>query len=69
MPLSLVEAGKSYIVRQISGRSEVRSHLEGLGLVPGCEVTVISKNQGGVIINVRESRVALAKDMARKVLV
>lgn len=69
MPLSMVLPGNRCIVKRVSGHSEIRAHLEGLGLVPGCEVLVVSKNPGGVILNVRESRVALAHDMARKVLV
>ena len=68
MPLSMVQVGSHCIVQKISGKSDIKTHLEGLGLVPGCEVVVVAKN-AGVILNVRESRVALAHDMARKVLV
>lgn len=69
MPLSMVQVGSHCIVQRISGKSDLKTHLEGLGLVPGCEVVAVAKNAGGVILNVRESRVALAHDMARKVLV
>lgn len=69
MPLTMVETGRQFTVRKIKGRDEVHAFLEGLGLVPGSAVVVVAKNPGGLILNVKESRVALGLDMANKVLV
>ncbi|MBM6999659.1 ferrous iron transport protein A [bacterium] len=69
MPLTMVDAGRDYIVRKVNGRDTVLKHLETLGIVPGAMVKVISKNASGVIINIKESRVAIGLDLANKVLV
>lgn len=69
MPLTMAEVGRKFTVKRIGGTSKIATFLEGLGLVPGTEVSVVSKNTGGVILNVKESRVALGRDMASKVLV
>lgn len=69
MPLTMTEIGMLCTVRRITGKPETRSFLEGLGLVDGCQVSVIAKNSAGIILNVRESRVALGYDVANRILV
>lgn len=69
MPLSLANPGMETIIRRIGGKPEVRAHLETLGFVPGGSVTVISAIGGNLIVSVKESRVAISKEMAGKVLV
>lgn len=69
MPLSMVDAGGTYIIRKVTGHSDARGFLEGLGFVPGSEVAVVSSNAAGLIVKVRESRVAIGHDMARRVMV
>lgn len=69
MPLSMVKAGETNIIRKIGGKEEVRKFLENLGFVAGGEVTVVSEINGNMIVNVKDSRVAIGKDMANKIMV
>ena len=69
MPLTLADVGKEQIIHRIGGYDEVRRHLENLGFVAGGEVTLISSMGGNVIVKVKESRVAISEEMARKIMV
>lgn len=69
MPLSLAEIGEENTVKKIGGSPEVKKHLENLGFVVGGRVTVITSLGGSVIVNVKESRVAISEEMARKIIV
>ena len=69
MPLSMVKAGETNIIRKIGGKEEVRKFLENLGFVTGGEGTVVSEINGNMIVNVKDSRVAIGKDMANKIMV
>jgi len=68
MPLSMVNAGEPFTIKRIGGKEEVKRHLEELGFVVG-GVTVVSEINGSLIVNVKESRVAIGKDMASKIMV
>lgn len=63
------KAGETNIIRKIGGKEEVRKFLENLGFVTGGEVTVVSEINGNMIVNVKDSRVAIGKDMANKIMV
>ena len=69
MPLSLTQVGEENIIKRIGGSPEVKRHLENLGFVVGGEVTVVNTLGGNVIVNVKEARVAISKEMALKILV
>lgn len=69
MPLTLADIGQSNVIRKVGGNSDVRAHLENLGFVPGGNVTVISTLNGNLIVNIKESRVAISKEMAGKIMV
>ena len=69
MPLTLADVGQEQIIHRIGGSDEVRRHLEYLGFVAGGEVTLISSLGGNVIVKVKESRVAISEEMARKIMV
>mgnify|MGYP002602075551 CR=1 FL=1 len=69
MPLTLANVGEESIVRKVSGNPEVRKHLEDLGFVAGGAVTVVSSLGGNIIVKVKESRVAISDEMARKIMV
>ena len=69
MPLTLAPAGEEAIIRHIGGNPEARQHLADLGFVAGGTVTVVSTLAGNVIVKVKESRVAISEDMARKIMV
>lgn len=69
MPLALADMGQEYTIRKLSGSPEVKKHLEDLGFVVGGNVTVVSALQGNVIVKVKESRVAIDGELARKIMV
>lgn len=69
MPLSMVKEGEANTIRKIGGKEETRKFLEKLGFVTGGTVTVISEMGGNIIVNVKNSRVAIGKDMASKIMV
>lgn len=69
MPLSLAQVGEENIIKRIGGSPEVKRHLENLGFVVGGEVTVVNTLGGNVIVNVKEARVAISKEMAVKIMV
>ena len=69
MPLALAQIGEENTVKRISGRPEVKKHLENLGFVVGGSVTVITSLGGNVIVNVKDSRIAISEEMARKIMV
>lgn len=69
MPLTLADVGKENIIKKIGGKQEVKTHLENLGFVAGGAVTVINTIGGNVIVNVKESRIAISKEMAQKIMV
>lgn len=66
MPLTLAEIGEENRIKKIGGRQEVKAHLENLGFVVGGAVTVINTIGGNVIVNVKESRIAVSREMAQK---
>ena len=69
MPLTVARSGETAAIRRITGRDEVRRHLAELGFVVGAEVTVVSEMAGSLIVQVKDSRVALDRSMANRILV
>ena len=69
MPLTMANVGETNVIKKIGGKEETRRFLENLGFVVGGVVTVISEVGGNIIVNVKDSRVAIGKDMANKILV
>ena len=69
MPLTMANVGETNVIKKIGGKEETRRFLENLGFVVGGVVTVISEVGGNIIVNVKDSRVAIGKDMAKKILV
>ena len=69
MPISLANIGEENLILKISGNPEVKKHLEDLGFVAGGTATLISSMGGNVIVKVKESRVAISEEMARKIMV
>lgn len=69
MPLSMAREGRLNVIQRVGGKEETRRFLEKLGFVAGGEVTVISEIGGNMIVNVKDSRVAIGKDMANKIMV
>lgn len=69
MPLTFATVGEENIIKKIGGKPEVKKHLENLGFVVGGRVTVINAIGGNLVVNVKEARVALSKEMAQKIMV
>ena len=65
----MMEAGEPNVIKKVGGKEETRRFLENLGFVVGGTVTVISETDGNMIVNVKDSRVAIGKDMANKIMV
>lgn len=69
MPLTLAKAGEENIIRKVGGKKEVKTHLENLGFVVGGTVKVISIIGGNVIVSVKQSRIAISREMAQKIMI
>jgi len=69
MPLIFAKAGEQNEIKKVGGKNDTRQFLEKLGFVPGGVVTVISESGGNLIVNIKDSRVAIGKDMAAKIFV
>ena len=69
MPLALADIGEENIIKKIGGTPEVKKHLENLGFVVGGSVSIVNSLGGNIIVNVKESRVAISEEMARKIMI
>lgn len=69
MPLTLADVGSDNIIKRVGGNPEIRKHLEDMGFVVGSGVTVVSMIGGSVIVNVKDTRVAISREMAQKIMV
>lgn len=69
MPLSMVREGQPNVIKKVGGKEETKRFLENLGFVTGGTVTVVTEMQGNLIVNIKDSRVAIGKDMANKIMV
>ena len=69
MPLLLAQTGQENIIKKIGGNPETKMHLENLGFVVGGTVTIVNSLGGNLIVNVKESRVAISREMAGRIMV
>lgn len=69
MPLTFAKEGEHASIKKVGGKEDTRQFLENLGFVTGADVTVISTAGGNLIVNIKDSRVAIGKDMASKIIV
>lgn len=69
MPLTMARAGEVNIIKKVGGKEKTRKFLENLGFVTGGQVIVVSEIGGSMIVNVKESRVAINRDMANKIMI
>ena len=69
IPLTLANIGEENIIKRIGGSEELRRHLQSLGFTVGGNVRVINSLSGNVIVNIKDSRVAIGKDMAAKIMI
>ena len=69
MPLIVADMGTPQIIKKVGGNPEVKQHLENLGFVVGGTVTVVNSIAGNLIVNVKESRIAISREMAQKIMI
>lgn len=69
MPLTMAKPGETVVIRRVTGKDELRRHLAELGFVADSAVTVISEMSGNLILQVKESRIALDKTLANRVMI
>ena len=69
MPLMLAGVGEENIIRRVGGSQEMKKHLEDMGFVVGGRVEIISEINGNLIVNVKDTRVAISREMAGKIMV
>lgn len=69
MPLTLAKEGEPASIKKVGGKEDVRQFLENLGFVTGADVTVVSATGGNLIVNIKDSRIAIGKDMASRIMV
>ena len=69
MPLSMARKGESNVIKKVGGKDEIKRFLGNIGFVVGAAVTVISEMKGNMIVEIKDSRVAIGKDMANKIIV
>lgn len=69
MPLTMAHAGETNQIKKIGGREDTKRFLESLGFVTGGLVTVIAENNGNFIVNVKESRIAISREMANRIMI
>ena len=69
LPLAFAKTGEEVVIRKIGGKDEIKRHLENLGFVVGGTVTIVNEASGNLIVNVKESRIAISKEMAAKISV
>lgn len=69
MPLTFANVGEERIIRKVGGKPDVKKHLEDLGFVAGSDVTVVSELAGNIIVRIKESRVAISRALAQKIMI
>ena len=69
MPLAFADVGEENVIKKVGGKPEVKKHLENLGFVTGGTVTIVSDIGGNLIVKVKESRVAISREMASKIMI
>lgn len=69
MPLGYAVIGEDNIIKKVGGNAEIKRHLEDLGFTAGGSVRVITENAGNLIVNIKESRIAISREMAMKIMI
>ncbi len=69
MPLVMADPGEENIIRRVGGSPEMKKHLEDMGFVTGSAVTVMNTIGGNLIVKIKETRVAISREMAGKIFV
>lgn len=69
MPLIYAKPGEQGIIKRVGGTQDIRTHMANLGFVAGASVTVINKVNGNIIVNIKETRIAVSRELAAKIFI
>ncbi len=69
MPLSMADIGTDYTIMKLTGNDNIRHHLQSLGFTEGTRIIIVSRINGNLIVNVRETRIAISRQMANRILI
>lgn len=69
MPIYMAQIGEEYLVKKIGGLEETKHHLKNLGFVAGAEVSVVSVMNGNLIVQIKDARVAISRELAGKIII
>lgn len=69
MPLLFANVDEDNVIKKIGGSVQMKHHLENLGFIPGSSIRVINKSNGNIIVNVKDVRIAISKELAKKIMV
>lgn len=69
MPLTMAKAGEMNSIKKVGGKEKTKKFLETLGFVTGGNVMVVTENNGNIIVNIKESRIAISREMANKIMI
>lgn len=69
MPIYMAQIGEEYLVKKIGGLEETKHHLKNLGFVPGAQVSVVALMNGNLIVQIKDARVAVSRELAAKIII
>jgi len=69
MPLTLANLNEDNTIKRIGGNNETKRHLENLGFIPGSCISLIARSNGNVIVSIKDSRIAISEELAKKIMV
>lgn len=69
MPLLLAKMNEENVIKKVGGSAQMKHHLENLGFVPGSSIRIINKSNGNIIVNVKDTRIAISQELAKKIIV
>ena len=69
IPLTYADPGEANVIMKISGKPEIKKHLEDMGFVTGALITVVSSVNGNLVVNVKDTKVALDKELANRIMI
>lgn len=69
MPLTLAGLNEENVIKRIGGGNETKRHLENLGFLPGSTVSIVTKNRGNIIVSIKDCRIAISEELAKKIMI
>ncbi len=69
MPLLFANLNEENIIKKVGGSPQIKHHLNNLGFVPGSSIRIVNRSNGNVIVNIKESRIAISEELAKKIMI